>query len=120
MNGYKDEKKFQAHVTAFRFLPPRRAADLPPVGPNTRFLLAQPFLGDTAKALESLGISLDSVREQVQDELLVRLARRVDAHVRQRRGGQQAGRVGHVAAGTFLGVGGGWRAARTPRRASRT
>src|SRR4051794_19276742 len=30
------------------------------------------------------------VREQVQDELLVRLARRVDAHVRERRGGQQA------------------------------
>jgi light-independent protochlorophyllide reductase subunit N len=38
-----------------RFLPPRRAADLPSVGPNTRFLLAQPFLGDTAKALEERG-----------------------------------------------------------------
>ncbi len=33
-------------------LPARRAADLPPVGPNTRFLLAQPFLGETARALE--------------------------------------------------------------------
>jgi light-independent protochlorophyllide reductase subunit N len=37
------------------FLPPRRAADLPPVGPGTRFLLAQPFLGDTARALEERG-----------------------------------------------------------------
>ena len=37
------------------FLPPRRALDLPPVGPNTRLLLAQPFLADTARALESRG-----------------------------------------------------------------
>jgi light-independent protochlorophyllide reductase subunit N len=37
------------------FLPPRRAADLPAVGPNTRYLLAQPFLGDTARALEDRG-----------------------------------------------------------------
>ena len=36
-------------------LPPRRAADLAPVGPNTLFLLAQPFLGDTARALEERG-----------------------------------------------------------------
>ena len=35
----------------------RRAvrAILPPIGPNTRFLLAQPFLGDTAQKLESRG-----------------------------------------------------------------
>ena len=38
-----------------RFLPARRAADLPPVGPNTRYLLAQPFLADTARALEERG-----------------------------------------------------------------
>jgi light-independent protochlorophyllide reductase subunit N len=38
-----------------RFLPPRRAAELPPVGPRTSFLLAQPFLADTARALEELG-----------------------------------------------------------------
>jgi light-independent protochlorophyllide reductase subunit N len=38
-----------------RFLPPRRANDLPPVGPRTRFLLAQPFLADTARALEERG-----------------------------------------------------------------
>ncbi len=37
------------------FLPSRAAADLPSVGPGTRYLLAQPFLGDTAKALEERG-----------------------------------------------------------------
>jgi light-independent protochlorophyllide reductase subunit N len=36
-------------------LPPRRAKQLPGVGPGTRFLLAQPFLGDTALALEKRG-----------------------------------------------------------------
>jgi light-independent protochlorophyllide reductase subunit N len=39
------------------FLPPRRAADLPSVGPKTSYLLAQPFLGDTARALEARGAS---------------------------------------------------------------
>ena len=38
-----------------RCLPARRAGGLPPVGPNTRFLLAQPFLGETARALEARG-----------------------------------------------------------------
>jgi len=37
------------------FLPPRRARLLPPVGPGTRFLLAQPFLADTARALTERG-----------------------------------------------------------------
>ena len=37
------------------FLPARRAAEMPPVGPNTRFLLAQPFLAATALALERRG-----------------------------------------------------------------
>jgi light-independent protochlorophyllide reductase subunit N len=36
-------------------LPARRADAMPPVGPNTRFLLAQPFLGETARALEDRG-----------------------------------------------------------------
>ncbi|MGB7369636.1 ferredoxin:protochlorophyllide reductase (ATP-dependent) subunit N [Erythrobacter sp.] len=36
-------------------LPARNARDLPPVGPNTRYLLAQPFLADTAHALEDRG-----------------------------------------------------------------
>jgi light-independent protochlorophyllide reductase subunit N len=40
------------HVDA---LPARRIEDLPGVGPNTRFLIAQPFLGDTARALEDRG-----------------------------------------------------------------
>jgi light-independent protochlorophyllide reductase subunit N len=38
-----------------RFLPPRRATALPPVGPDTAFVLAQPFLADTARALEERG-----------------------------------------------------------------
>ena len=38
-----------------RFFPPRRATDLPPVGPNTRMLLAQPFLAETARLLGDRG-----------------------------------------------------------------
>jgi light-independent protochlorophyllide reductase subunit N len=45
-------------VGPVRFLPPRRAADLPPVGPNTLVLLAQPFLAETARALEERGARL--------------------------------------------------------------
>jgi light-independent protochlorophyllide reductase subunit N len=37
------------------FLPPRNSAELPPIGPNTKYLLAQPFLTDTARALETRG-----------------------------------------------------------------
>ena len=37
------------------FLPPRNSIALPAVGPNTKFLLAQPFLADTARALEDRG-----------------------------------------------------------------
>jgi light-independent protochlorophyllide reductase subunit N len=37
------------------FFPPRRASDIPAIGPNTRFLLAQPFLGDTAMKLADRG-----------------------------------------------------------------
>ncbi|MFN7174543.1 MAG: ferredoxin:protochlorophyllide reductase (ATP-dependent) subunit N, partial [Thermaurantiacus tibetensis] len=39
-------------------LPPRRAGQLPPVGPGTRVLLAQPFLGATAAALERRGATV--------------------------------------------------------------
>jgi light-independent protochlorophyllide reductase subunit N len=42
-------------VGPVHFLPPRRSTELPPVGPGTRFLLAQPFLADTARALEERG-----------------------------------------------------------------
>jgi light-independent protochlorophyllide reductase subunit N len=38
-----------------RFLPPRRTGALAPIGPDTRFLLAQPFLNETARALEDRG-----------------------------------------------------------------
>ena len=38
-----------------RWLPARHAHELPPVGPGTRYLLAQPFLGETARALEDRG-----------------------------------------------------------------
>jgi light-independent protochlorophyllide reductase subunit N len=37
------------------FFPPRRSTLLPAVGRNTRYLLAQPFLADTARALEERG-----------------------------------------------------------------
>jgi light-independent protochlorophyllide reductase subunit N len=42
-------------ISRVDFLPARRAADLPAVGPRTSFLLAQPFLADTARALEQRG-----------------------------------------------------------------
>lgn len=38
-----------------RFFPPRRAADVAPIGPGTRYLLAQPFLAETARLLEERG-----------------------------------------------------------------
>ncbi|RZK85431.1 MAG: ferredoxin:protochlorophyllide reductase (ATP-dependent) subunit N, partial [Methylobacterium sp.] len=37
-------------ITDVRFLPARRAGAMPAVGRNTRYLLAQPFLADTARA----------------------------------------------------------------------
>jgi light-independent protochlorophyllide reductase subunit N len=42
-------------VPQLDFFPPRNSTDLPAIGPNTRFLLAQPFLPDTTLALESRG-----------------------------------------------------------------
>lgn len=42
-------------IGAVQFLPPRNSAALPDIGPNTKFLLAQPFLADTARALEDRG-----------------------------------------------------------------
>lgn len=37
------------------FFPPRRASELPPIGPDTRFVLAQPFLNATRRALIERG-----------------------------------------------------------------
>ncbi len=45
----------QIGIANVHFFPPRSSRALPPVGPNTRFLLAQPFLGDTVRALEARG-----------------------------------------------------------------
>lgn len=45
----------QIGIPNVRFLPGRKADAMPAVGPNTRFLLAQPWLRDTARALEARG-----------------------------------------------------------------
>jgi light-independent protochlorophyllide reductase subunit N len=37
------------------FFPPRRSEDIPAIGPKTRFLLAQPFLGETSQKLTARG-----------------------------------------------------------------
>ncbi len=49
-------------IATVHSLPARRAHAMPPVGANTRFLLAQPFLGETARALEDRGaVRLDAL-----------------------------------------------------------
>jgi light-independent protochlorophyllide reductase subunit N len=45
----------QMGMPRVQFFPPRRANALPAIGPNTHILLAQPFLADTAKALQDRG-----------------------------------------------------------------
>jgi len=45
----------QLGIDRIGVLPARNARELPAVGPNTRYLLAQPFLGETAMALEARG-----------------------------------------------------------------
>ncbi|MEO0593751.1 MAG: ferredoxin:protochlorophyllide reductase (ATP-dependent) subunit N [Myxococcota bacterium] len=42
-------------IEQVEFFPPRRSTEPPSVGPKTRFLLAQPFLGETGQALEARG-----------------------------------------------------------------
>ena len=42
-------------IERVRFFPGRESANLPPIGPGTRFLLAQPFLAETARVLEERG-----------------------------------------------------------------
>ena len=42
-------------ITAVDFFPPRNSTELPEIGPDTRYLLAQPFLADTTLSLESRG-----------------------------------------------------------------
>ena len=45
-------------IPVVRSLPPRRSTELPPVGPGTKVLLAQPFLSGTARALGHRGAEL--------------------------------------------------------------
>jgi light-independent protochlorophyllide reductase subunit N len=42
-------------ITEVDFFPPRNSTMLPSVGPDTRYLLAQPFLADTAQSLDARG-----------------------------------------------------------------
>lgn len=48
----------QLGIGPVRFFPARNSNDMPPVGSNTRLLLAQPYLGDTARALIKRGAQL--------------------------------------------------------------
>lgn len=45
----------QLGIKDVRFFPPRNSQSLPSVGPDTLFLLAQPFLAETARLLEARG-----------------------------------------------------------------
>jgi light-independent protochlorophyllide reductase subunit N len=45
----------QLGIPKIDFFPPRRSGEIAAVGPNTRVLLAQPFLGDTAQKLAGRG-----------------------------------------------------------------
>jgi len=49
------QRLFDALGIPVSFLPARRAEAMPAIGPGTRYLLAQPFLTDTARALEERG-----------------------------------------------------------------
>jgi light-independent protochlorophyllide reductase subunit N len=54
------EDQFARHLKAMgvenvQFFPPRSSKNMPAIGENTRYLLAQPFLTDTARALEGRG-----------------------------------------------------------------
>ena len=48
----------QLGIGPVRFFPPRHARDLPPVGMNTKLLLAQPFVSETTRALMARGAEL--------------------------------------------------------------
>jgi light-independent protochlorophyllide reductase subunit N len=46
---------FEALAIPVAFFPPRHSRELPPIGPGTSYLLAQPFLGATGQALDARG-----------------------------------------------------------------
>lgn len=45
----------QMGIKRVAFFPPRRSTEMPSIGPGTRFLLAQPFLAETARLIEGRG-----------------------------------------------------------------
>ncbi len=49
------QRLFDALSIPVQFFPPRRSTAMPSLTPSTRFLLAQPFLATTARALEERG-----------------------------------------------------------------
>ena len=48
----------QLGIGPVSYFPARRASALPPVGPGTQMLLAQPFVGETVRALQARGAQL--------------------------------------------------------------
>jgi light-independent protochlorophyllide reductase subunit N len=48
----------QLGIGPVSFFPARRASALPPIGSGTRLLLAQPFVGETVRALQARGATL--------------------------------------------------------------
>ena len=45
-------------IDPVHFLPPRRTTEFPPLGSGTKVLLAQPFLGETARVCQARGANL--------------------------------------------------------------
>ncbi len=48
----------QLGITSYSFFPSRQLSEMPAVGANTRILLAQPYLGETVRALLARGAQL--------------------------------------------------------------
>ncbi len=48
----------QLGISPVYFFPPRRAANLPPIGKGTKLLVAQPFLSNTVRSLAARGATL--------------------------------------------------------------
>ncbi len=50
-----DSTGIRVAATKVAYFPPRRAAQIPAIGPNTKFILAQPFLNATRRAMIEKG-----------------------------------------------------------------
>jgi light-independent protochlorophyllide reductase subunit N len=72
----------QLGISSFAFLPPRKSNLEPVIGPQTRFILAQPYLGATSAALEAKGARrIDAIYplgEMGTTEWLLAIARAFD------------------------------------------